>query len=201
MSYFVIGIICTIYFGISIYLCRGVKIGIKDICISGIVMAITLVLENIIIPLPTGATLPCASMVPLMVMAICYDYKLTFITGWALGVIVMFTVPAWQPIHPGQFFVEHMICFSCLAYAGIFKSLKKKYIILGIIIASVIKLSAHIMSGVLFFSQNAWESFSAFWYSVIYNVSQNLPLTLICAIVVLVLPLGTFKKAFRKENK
>ena len=201
MTYVTMAIVCVIYFGISIYMVRGVKLGIKDICISGIVMAVTVVLENIIIPLPTGASLPFASMAPLMIMAICYDYKVTFIAGWALGILATFMMPGWQPVHWGQVLVEHMICFSCLAYAGIFKSLKKKYVLAGILIASAIKLVSHIMSGVLFFSQNAWDGFGAWWYSIIYNVSQNVPLSIISAIVVLVLPLGTLKKSFGKEKK
>lgn len=199
MNVLLLTVFGILYFGISLYVFRGVKLKVKDICISGIVIAITIVLENIKIPLPTGATLPCASMVPLMVMAITYDYKVTFYAGLSLGVISMALIPGWQPVHPGQIIAEHLVCFSCLAYAGIFKSLKKQYVLFGILIAGIIKLTGHVISGVLFFSENAWDGIGAWGYSLAYNISQTVPLTIISAIVVMVLPLKNIKTGLKKD--
>lgn len=188
------------YYGITCFLCRGVKLRTKDLCLCGLSAALTLILESIRIPLPTGATIPCASMVPLMLLAVLCDYRLTFWAGWVCGVVGVFLVPAWQPVHWGQVFAEHLVCFSCMGYVGIFGTDKRWKILCGIALASALKLCGHILSGVIFFSQYAWEGWGAWGYSVVYNISQNMPLCILSAVIVLALSLHTLKRAIGKER-
>lgn len=190
-----------LYFAISLYLCRGLKCTTRNLCICAIIIALTVVLEYIYIPLPTGATLPIASMAPLMLLAILCDYRLTFLSGWVCGVLALFLIPGWTPVHWGQFFMEHMICFSCMGYVGVFGVDKRWKICCGILLASCIKLVAHTLSGVLFFSQNAWDGWGAWGYSAIYNISQNVPLCILSAVVVLALPLKTLKKMIQTNQE
>lgn len=179
-----------VYFSVTLFLCRGISIKTKDICMCSIAIALTLVLEMIQIPLPTGAAIPLASMLPLMVLSV-YDYKLTFLAGWTVGLMALFFVPGWQPVHWGQVFVEHLVCFSCIGYTGVFGSSTKKKLLAGTIIASILKICGHTLSGVLFFSQNAWAGWGAWGYSLGYNLSQNVPLALMCGIIFLSIPLKT----------
>ena len=190
----------TAYYGISIFLCRGVKLQTKELCLCGLSVALTLVLECIYVPLPTSASLPCASMVPLMLLAILCDYRLAFLSGWVCGVLSMLLVPGWQPVHWGQFFVEHMVCFSSMGFTGVFGTDKRRKILCGILLGSTVKLLGHILSGVIFFSQNAWDGWSAWGYSAAYNISQNVPLCILSAVIVLAMPLQMLKRAIRKEN-
>lgn len=188
------------YFAVTIWLCRGVTIRTKDLCLCGLGIGLTLVLESIRVPLPTGATIPLASMVPLMLLAILCDYRLVFLSGWVCGILVAFIVPGWQPVHWGQVFAEHLVCFSCMGYVGIFGTDKRWKLLCGILLASVLKLVGHTLSGVIFFSQNAWDGWGAWGYSALYNISQNVPLCLISAVIVLALPLRTLKRAVGKER-
>lgn len=190
----------AVYFSVTIWLCRGVRMRTKDLCLCGLSIALTLVLESIRVPLPTGATIPLASMVPLMLLAIVCDYRLVFLSGWVCGILGAFIVPGWQPVHWGQLFAEHLVCFSCMGYVGIFGTDKRWKLLCGMLLASALKLAGHILSGVLFFSQYAWEGWGAWGYSVVYNISQNVPLCLISAVIVLVLPLNTLKRAVGKER-
>jgi len=193
-----VGIVVTfvvIYYAVTLFLIRGVRVSTRDLCLAGLVAAMTVVLEYIRIPLPTGAAMPLCSPIPLMLLAIFVDYRLAIITGWACGILVMFVVPGWQLVHWGQFFVEHMICFSCLGYTGVFGTEKRYKMIGGMTLASVLKILGHLFSGVVFFSQNAWDGWGAWGYSLAYNISQNLPLCILSAIVVLMLPLGTMRLA------
>ena len=192
--------VLVVYFGITIWLCRGVRMRTKDLCLCGLSIALTLVLESIRVPLPTGATIPLASMVPLMLLAIVCDYRLVFLSGWVCGILGAFIVPGWQPVHWGQLFAEHLVCFSCMGYVGIFGTDKRWKLLCGMLLASALKLVGHILSGVLFFSQYAWEGWGAWGYSVVYNISQNVPLCLISAVIVLALPLNTLKRAVGKER-
>ena len=132
-------------------------------------------------------------MVPLMLLALLVDYRLAFVSGWLAGILAMVIIPGWQPVHWGQFFVEHAVCFSCLGYAGIFGSDKKWKVLCGICLASVLKFCGHLLSGVLFFSQNAWDGWGAWGYSFLYNLSSTLPLSVLCGVIVLALPLSHMK--------
>lgn len=190
----------AVYFGVTGWLCRGVRMGTRKLCLCGLSIALTLVLESIRAPLPTGATIPLASMVPLMLLAIVCDYRLVFLSGWVCGILGAFLVPGWQPIHWGQLFADHLVCFSCMGYAGIFGTDKRWMLLCGMLLASILKLTGHILSGVLFFSRYAWEGWGAWGYSVVYNISQNVPLCLISAVIVLALPLNTLKRAIGKER-
>lgn len=186
------------YYAAALYLVRGVKLSTKNVCLCAVVVAMTLVLESIYLPLPTGATIPLCSPVPLLLLAILADGRLAVISGWICGVLVLFLLPEWQLVHWGQFFVEHMVCLSCLGFCSVFGTDRRWKILCGITLAFGIGLMGHLLSGVLFFSQNAWAGWGAWGYSLAYNLSQNIPLYILSGVIVLALPLGSLKKAVGK---
>ena len=61
-------------------------------------------------------------------------------------------------------------------------------------LAVTIKTLAHIMSGVIFFTENAWEGYGAIAYSVAYNLSNNIPERILTIIIVMLLPVKSIKK-------
>lgn len=189
----VIGFV-VLYYAATLFLVRRVQFTSRNICLCGIVVAMTLVLESIQIPLPTGATISLCSPVPLMVLAIITDHRLSIVAGWVCGLLAMLMVPGWQLVHWGQFFVEHLICFSCLGYTAVFGTNTRRKVLLGMVLASVLKTLGHLMSGVVFFSQNAWDGWGAWGYSLMYNLSQNIPMCVLSCMIVLLLPLRTMKQ-------
>ena len=60
----------VLYLVCSLFYLRGLKIGTKELCVSGLIIALTLILESFRIPLPTGATTSLCSPVPLMLLAV-----------------------------------------------------------------------------------------------------------------------------------
>lgn len=185
------------YFAISIYLCRNLKIEVKDLAFGGITCAITVVLSYIMIPTPTGATISVGYAIPLILLALLWDYRLAIVCGWISGIMCLLFVPTWQPVHWGQIFVEHLVCFSCLGYAGVFGNDKKYKIWLGVVSALVIKLFGHILSGVLFFSSNAWDGWGAWGYSLVYNGTSIIPEEIITIIILMLIPIN----ALRQQKK
>lgn len=185
------------YLLFSLYLCRGVKLTTRGVTMTALACALTMVLSYIYIPLPTGASITCASMLPLMVLALVYDYRLAILGGWVCGVLAVFFAPGWQLVHWGQFFVEHMVCFSCLGYAGVWGGSSRLRVLAGSLLASVLKVTGHILSGVLFFSQNAWDGWGAWGYSLTYNLTSNIPECILSMAVLLVLPLGLLEKTIK----
>ena len=190
-------VICfvVLYYLLTFFGIRHVQFSTKNLCLSGIVIAMTLVLESVQIPLPIGATISLCSPIPLMLFVIVADYRFAIITGWICGILAMLMVPGWQLVHWGQFFVEHMVCFSCLGYTGIWGTDKRYKIVGGMILASGLKIAGHLLSGVVFFSQNAWDDWGAWGYSLAYNLSQNIPLCVLSGIIVMLLPLKAMKRA------
>lgn len=199
MNNVIVIIFVLLYYAVTIFLIRGVRFTTRDLCLCSIVVAMTLVLESIRIPLPTGATISLCSPVPLMLLAIVADYRLSIIAGWVCGLLAMLMVPGWQLVHWGQFLVEHMVCFSCLGYTGIFGTDKRYKILRGMLLASCLKILGHLLSGVVFFSQNAWDGWGAWGYSLAYNLSQNVPLCILSGIIVMALPLNAMKRAVNRR--
>lgn len=192
ITLFIIG-----YYIVTLMMCKGIKLKVKSQALGGIVCAITLVLSMIYIPIPTGATISAGSMLPIMLLALYYNYKLAMVTGFITGIMAMILIPVWQPIHALQIFVEHLVCFSCLGYAGVFGIDKKWKIALGCTLAVSIKTLAHIVSGTIFFTENAWEGYGAIAYSVAYNLSNNIPEGILTIIIILVLPVKNIRKSIR----
>ncbi len=118
-------LLLIVYFGTSLYMVKDIILRAKDLAICGIMIALTLILDSIRIPLPTGATMSLCSPVPLLLLAILWSPKLAIVSGWVCGILAMFLVPAWQPVHWGQIFAEHLVCFSGLGYAGCFGNDKR----------------------------------------------------------------------------
>ena len=189
-----------LYFGSAVFLLRGLRMGTRELCICGVMIALTLVLDSIRIPLPTGATLSLCSPVPLLLLALLWDGRLAILSGWVCGILAIFLIPVWQPVHWGQIFVEHLVCFSCLGYAGLLGGAGRWKRLRGLIAAFALNLAGHILSGVIFFAENAWDGWGAWGYSLAYNLAQNVPLALLCIAVVMVLPLPTLARTIKGEE-
>ena len=153
-----VAVFTVAYLAVTAWLCRGLKLSARNLAMGGLACALTLILGSIMIPLPTGASITCGSWIPLMLLAVVCDRRLAFVSGWVCGILAMVLIPAWQPVHWAQIFVEHLVCFSCLGYTGIFGTDKRWKILCGGILAIFIKFWAHVFSGVIFFSQNAVDA-------------------------------------------
>jgi thiamine transporter len=186
------------YYAAAVYFVRGVHLTTKNICICGVVIAMTVALEAIYVTLPTGATICLCSPVPLMLLAILADKRLTFLSGWVCGVIVLFLIPEWRPVHWAQFFVEHMVCLSCFGLTGVFGTDKRWKILCGMLLSFAVMFTGHLLSGVLFFSDYAWKGWGAWGYSLVYNLSQNVPLCLLSGVIVMLMPLRAMQRSVRK---
>ena len=158
---------------------------------------------DLLLPIFAGVRdVPVPSTTPRMLLAVVCDRRLAFVSGWVCGILAMVLIPAWQPVHWAQIFVEHLVCFSCLGYTGIFGTDKRWKILCGGILAIFIKFWAHVFSGVIFFSQNAWDGWGAWGYSLAFNLSSRLSEGILSILIVSVLPLTLMRRAIaRREAK
>ena len=201
ISAVVTAVFAIVYLLATIRLCRGVKLDARALSLGGVVCALTLVLATIRIPLPTGSNITCGSWIPLMLLALVYDYKLSMLTGWVCGILAMILIPGWQAVHWAQIFVQQLVCFSCLGYAGVFGADKRWKMLCGMALAVAIRCCGHVLSGVIFYSQNAWDGWGAWGYSLAYNLSSRLPEGILSILIVLLLPVGLLRRTLRKGER
>ena len=71
---------------------------------------------------------------------------------------------------------------------------------LTLVLAIVLKFWGYVLSGVIFFSQNAWAGWGAWGYSLAYHLSSKIPEGILTIAVVLFLPLSGMKKALLKQS-
>ena len=199
ISSVITAVFAVAYLLATVILCRGVKLNARALCLGGVICALTLVLATIRIPLPTGSNITCGSWIPLMLLALVYDYRLAMLTGWVCGILAMILIPGWQAVHWAQIFVQQLVCFSCLGYAGVFGSDKRWKILCGMALAVAIRCVGHVLSGVIFYSQNARDGWGAWGDSLAYN-SSCLVEGILSILIVSLLPLKLMRRSMRKEG-
>ena len=198
ISLTITAVFAVVYLLATLGLCRGVKLDARALCLGGVVCALTLVLASIRVPLPTGSNITCGSWIPLMLLALVYDYRLSILAGWVCGLLAMILIPGWQAVHWAQIFVQQLVCFSCLGYAGIFGSEKRQKALCGMVLAVFLRCCGHVLSGVIFYSQNAWDGWGAWGYSLAYNLSSRLPEGTLSIVIVSLLPLKLLRRSALK---
>ena len=191
----------TGYLALTAWLCRGLRLTARSLAHGGRICAVTLALSAVYIPLPTGASISAGSMLPLMLLALLDDPRLAFLTGWATGLLALILLPLWAPVHWAQVFVEHLTAFSCLGYAGIFGSDERWKVPAGALLAFFLRFTGQVLSGVVFFAQNAWDGWGAWGYSLSYHLSSKVPEGLLTIAVLLALPLERLRRAIKKGEE
>lgn len=179
---------------------RGVKLKTRDICLIGMTAALTYILDLIRVPLPTGGSVRLLSVAPIMLLSLVYSYKTALASGLVTALLLTALSPAWAPVHPMQFFVEHLVCTVGLGFAGIFGQ-KGKNKLLGLSLAGIINLLGHIFAGALFFGAYAPEGMGVWKYTIIYNMGSQGTEILLSIVCLMAAPTAALAKSLRKgEN-
>ncbi len=98
-------------------------------------------------------------------------------------------------MHPIQFLLDYPIAFGFLGLAGLYKNIKDikpqskviEYVgaIVGVVLAILGRFISHVLSGVVFFSENA-KDLDSWTYSLKYN-GGYLSIELLVSIIIIVL--------------
>lgn len=65
----------------------------------------------------------------------------------------------------------------------------------GVLLAILLRFIGQMLSGVVFFSQNAWDGWGAWGYSITYHLSCKIPEGTATTLIMLALPLKTIQNA------
>lgn len=197
-----IGIFTFLIMVASFVVISKLKLDSKAICVAGLVVSASIVLSFLVhIPIGFNDASIGLSCIPIILLAFIYSPALAMIAGIVTAILSAFLVPSWAPVHPMQILVEHYVTFAALGFAGVFGSDKKYKIILGVLIAYLIKIAAHVFSGYLFFGMYAPEGMSVWRYTLVYNITSKGIEALVVVVIMWILPVEGIKKIVRSGNK
>ncbi len=145
----------------------------------GVAVTMAIVLDMFVLfKMPQGGSVTLASMAPLFFIAFIYGPNIGVLAGLIFGVLNLLL--GGFIMHPIQVLMDYPIPFMLLGIAGYFP----KHMNVGMLIAALLRLTSHIISGYVFFGQYAPEGMNPMVYSIIYNGSF-LAVDLIIAMVVM----------------
>lgn len=128
-------------------------------------------------------------MVPIFLLAFRRGLKVGLLTGLLVGLLGLVTGPTI--VHPVQLVLDYPLAYMVLGFAGIFAAKqavpKLSYIVLGLVLATVLRFLSHFASGVIWFGQYAPDGMNPSVYSFLYNLSYLLPEMLITLAIILFL--------------
>lgn len=139
-------------------------------------------------------------MAPIVMIALRRGLKAGVVTGVLFGLVDLMIEPF--VVHPLQFVLDYPLAFGLVGVAGAFAARwwgfvdggvrrgEPRLIYLGqltailpaVLLASVLRMLSHTVSGALFFAAYAPAGQNAWLYSVIYNGAYLLPSALACAV-------------------
>ena len=144
-----------------------------------------------IFQMPLGGSVTLCSMLPVLLIAYKYGFKWGIGTGLVYGIIQLLLdlgkALSWGLTPTAlavSFFVDYLLAFAMLGFAGVFGKGLKQYIA-GMCTAVVLRFICHVISGVTAYASwlpKDWQG-HLFLYSIAYNGSFLLPDFAICLAV------------------
>lgn len=171
---------CIGIFGFS----RQKKSGKQDakrIAFAGVCVASSFVLALIKFkPVQYGGSITLASFVPILIFSYVYGAGNGFIVGLIHGLLNFIESP--YILTPATFILDYLLAFASVGVMGFFGKMQRKKeevtpLVLGCISVFSLRFLAHLLSGMIFFLQDAvwvslpdWAMGNAFAYSFIYQL-------------------------------
>ena len=171
----------------------------KMMAMAAVCIALSSVLSMIKIwKMPQGGSITAASMLPLMLFSYVYGMGPGCLVGALYGVLQFIIEPYFLSLP--QMLLDYPIAFGMMGLAGLFSKMDDENLGLtvGVVLASVGRFVAAVLSGVIFFAEYAGDQ-NPWVYSIVYNGSYMLPECIIC--VVLCLAVGLRLARQLKKNK
>lgn len=164
---------------------------------SAILVGLATALSLIPVPLqlPFGGKITLFSMLVISLPAYLYGPRLGFISSLAFAFLMMMIDP--YMVHPVQVILDYIIAFGCFGIVAFFRN-KKDGLIIGFIIACIIRFIAHSISGYVFFKDYAPANWSALLYTVVYNGSFVFTE---CIFSVILLFVGSIRRTIEKYKE
>lgn len=140
--------------------------------------------------------------IPILILSLRRGLYAGFVGGLVWGILTIITGHAYI-LAPSQAFIEYILAPVSLGLAGFFRQrkLELRYfpVVIGVLIAVLVKYTLHFIAGIIFWSQYAWKGWGAVAYSLAVNGISGV-LTAVAAIVILAIFVKKFPKVFVPKN-
>lgn len=154
-----------------------------------ILAALAVVLDRLpLYSMPDGGSVTLA-MLPILLIAWRRGFKAGLLTGFSVGLI--------QLLFGGYFLnlfqvgLDYLLAYATIGAAGLLSLTPKKEqlgkLILGTGLAGLLRLFSHFLSGIIFYGSNAPAGVPVWRYSLVYNASYMLPMTVISMVIIALL--------------
>lgn len=179
---------------------------------AGLMIALATLLSQFkLFRMPAGGSVTPGSMIPILIYAMRWGWKQGVLVGIVYG-IFQFILGGYFA-HPIQVALDYPIAFGCLGFAGLAKESVKKAVhsdtskgiavtVGATLIAIVLRLISHVLSGVIFFApEGATFTTPAAWTaSIAYNGTFLVAEFAIAAVVLALLIKPIMTVYLSKEN-
>ena len=159
---------------------KSEKYDAKRIAFAGVCVASSFVLALIKFkPVQYGGSITLASFVPVLIFAYVYGAGNGFAVGLIHGLLNFIESP--YILTPATFILDYLLAFASIGLMGFFGKMQRKEksalpLVLGCISVFSARFLAHVLSGMIFFLQDAvwvslpnWAMGNAFVYSLVYQ--------------------------------
>lgn len=168
---------------------------VRTIAEVGLTIALFAVLDyfNIRMPINLAGGSISLAMAPILVLALFRGPFIGMLAGMLCGGVDLLMQP--YAINVFQTILDYPVAFALVGLSGVVHNLlehaykNKKYshvigwIVVGILLAATGRFAAHLLSGVIFFSENAPAGQNVWLYSALYQLQYLLPSFVGCGIV------------------
>ncbi len=156
----------------------GKKYDAKHIAAAGVTLALSFGLSYVkVSPVTYGGSITLASFVPVLIYAYVYGVVDGLLAGLIFGLLNFISGP--YILTPMTFILDYLLAFASIGFMGFARKFSKKTwlnVLLGTIGVYVLRFIFHLISGVIYFQQDAiwvelpdWAVANAFIYSFIYQ--------------------------------
>ena len=173
--------VIVILFATILWTGRGKKADAKALAVSALLIALSIVLNQIVFfKMPQGGSVTAFSMVPIVLCAYFFGVRRGLMAGMCVGLLDLIFSP--YVIHPIQLILDYPLAFGALALGGFLAS--GKFGLVKSYVAGVLcRYICAVLSGVIFFGAYAPEGFSALTWSLWYNITYLAAEGIISAII------------------
>ena len=177
-----------------------VKWNAKMLAYAALCIAISFVLSYIrLLKMPQGGSITPASMLPIMMFAYAFGFGPGLVCSMAYGVLQMFQdmyIVGWV-----QATLDYVLAFGSLALVALFRNWKSPFnFSVGVIVAGIARVFFHVLSGVVYFAENAPEGMNPLVYSLVYNLTSAGVDALICAVIAFIPGVRKFARSMAVRN-
>lgn len=186
--------LCLVPIAYYIFKLKDFKLDTKTMVVIALFSGVHFVLSKIqFVQYPQGGGFNLLASLPILLVGVLYGPTVGMTCGLVSGLITLIGGQLFI-VHPAQFLLDYILPTMLLGFSGILGSEKKGKIFLGCLIAVILKVTAHVISGCVYFGEYAPEGMNPLVYSLVYNITGEGVEALLSSIAITIMPISKIRK-------